>query len=254
LIFEFLPRLPDSSVRDLLIERERVMNLQVSITEFQDTLARLYLELEHRFKENQLIRDLWSAMAHDVTQQKRSLSVIPPSFWHKLKKEHDGWSKAISESTQQQAAEKKEDQSLKACFERALLFEEPATLKIYVPIIRKLRENWTDQALDFYIMVKSHLARIARVTQSFAGDPIIVLRSNVLLQHFEKGVQAPHVEAERPARRTHGAHPAQEKHAAKPKKLAQKASAVAKHAQSHHSRTKPLVEKINLPRRRRAHR
>jgi len=231
------------------------MNLQVSITEYQDTIARLYLELEHRFKENQLIRDLWSAMAHDVTQQKRSLSMIAPSFWHKVKEEHDGWSKVISESAQQQAAEKKEDRSLKGCFERALLFEEPATLKIYVPIIRKLRENWTDQALDFYIMVKSHLARITRVTQSFAGDPIIVQRSNLLLQRFEKGVQAPHVEAEHLARsRTHGTHPAQEKHAAKPKKLAQKASAVAKHAQSHHSRTKPLVEKINLQRRRRAHR
>ena len=230
------------------------MNLQVSITEFQDTLARLYLELEHRFKENQLIGDLWSAMAHDVTQQKRSMGLIPPSLWHKLKEEHDGWSEAISESTQQQAAEKKEDQSLKGCFERALLFEEPATLKIYVPIIRKLRENWTDQALDFYIMVKSHLARITRVTQSFAGDPILVQRSNLLLKRFEKEVQVPQVEVEHPARRAHRAPPAQEKHAAKPKKMVQKTSAMAKHAQSHHSRNKPLVEKINLQRRRRARR
>ena len=226
------------------------MNLQDSVAELQDTIAKLYLELEHRFKENQLIRDLWSAMAHDITQQKRSMSMISSSFWHKLKEEQDGWSEVISESTRQQAAGKKEDQSLRGCFERALLFEEPAILKIYVPIIRKLRENWTDQALDFYVMVKAHLARITRVTQSFAGDPIIIQRSNLLLRLFEKEVQEPHVEAEHPARRAQGARPDREKHATKPKKLSQKTPAMAKHAKSHHGRTKPLVEKINLQRRR----
>lgn len=178
--------MPDSSVRGLLIKRERVMNLQGSITGLQDTVAQLYLELEHHFKENQLIRDLWGAMAHDVAQQKQSLNVLPPSFWNQLKSEKEEISEAVSESTKKQTAEKKEDQTLKSCFEIALLFEEPTTLKVYVPIIRKLRENWTDQALDFYIIVKAHLARIMRVTQFFAGDPIIIQRSNLLLQRFRK--------------------------------------------------------------------
>jgi hypothetical protein len=228
------------------------MNLQGSITELQNTVAQLYLQLEQRFKENQIIRDLWSAMAHDVEQQKRSLNALPASFWNQLKAEKDGVVEALSERTKKQIVDKKEDNSLNGCFERALLFEEPTILSIYIPIIRKLRENWTDQALDFYIMVKAHLARITRVTQSFAGDPLVIQRSNLLLQRFEKGVQEPHITAEPKVRKPQAVQPAREKHATKPlkKKISKPAPALAKHAKSHHKHAKPLVEKINLQRRR----
>jgi len=228
------------------------MNLQGSITALQDTVVQLYLELEHRFNENQLIRDLWGAMANDIAQQKRSMNVLPPSFWNQLKSEKDGLLETVSETTKNQIAGKKEDQSLRSCFELALLFEEPTILKIYAPIIRKLRENWTDQALDFYIIVKAHLARIARVTQSFAGDPIIIQRSNLLFQRFEKEVQEPPATPEPKSSKISAALAAKTKQAAKPHKkvLAKKAPALAKHAKSHHERTKPPVEKIRLQRRR----
>jgi hypothetical protein len=229
------------------------MNLQGCIAELQDTLENLYLEIEHRFKENQLIRDLWTAMAHDITQQKRSMSVLPSSFWHQIKEEQAGWPEAISESIRPQADAKQKEMSLRHCFEHALQLEEPTILNVYIPIIRKLRENWTDQALDFYIMVKAHITRITRVTQSFAGDPVIIQRSSLLLQRFEKEVQGPQSTLEHPARKGHTAQAALEKYPSKPKKAAPKAPAMTKHAKTHHSRTKPMVEKINLTRRR-AHR
>jgi hypothetical protein len=228
------------------------MNLQGSVTELQDIVVQLYLELEHRFSENQLIRDLWSAMAHDVAQQKRSMSVFPPSFWNQLKSEKDGFLEALSPNFKRQAVEKKGDQSLRSCLERALIVEEPAILKIYVPIIRKLRGSWTDKALDFYIMVKAHLARIARVTQSFSGDPIIIQRSNLLLERFEKEVQEPQIAAKPKLHKTASAQPVREKQRVKPQKkaIAKKAPVLAKHAKSHHKMTKPLVDKISLRRRR----
>ena len=230
------------------------MNLQDAITGLQDTVIQLYLQLEKRFKENQIIHDLWTAMAHDVTQQKSSMSAFPPSFWHKLKEDMDGTLGEISESTMRQVVDNKGNQSLKSCLEHALSLEEPTILRIYVPIIRKLRDNWTDKALDFYIMVKAHLARITRVTQSFAGDPVIIQRANLLLQRFEKEVQEPQIVMEPPKLRkahpVHAVQPSREKHAAKPAKKTVSKPALAKHAQSHHKRTKPLVEKINLPRRR----
>ena len=229
------------------------MSLQGSITEHQDAVIKFYHELEQRFSENQLIRDLWNAMAHDIMLQKRSMNVLPPSFWHQLKAGQNGLSRAISEASRQ-ISEKEDDPSLRRCFERTLAFEEPAILRIYVPIIRKLRENWTDRALDFYIIVKAHLARIMRITQMYAGDPVIIQRSNLLLQHFEKDVQEPPAEVVQPvAHRVHAGQPPVGRYAVShAKKAASKqktAPAIVKRAKSHHGRAKPLVEKI-LPRRR----
>jgi len=235
------------------------MNLQGSITELQDTVIQLYVELQQRFSENQIVRDLWSAMAQDITQQKQSMSALPHSFWAQMKDEQDKFQKEIS-TARHQAIDKKEDLSLVSCFERAFLYEEPTILKIYVPIIRRLRENRTDRALDFYIVVKAHLARITRAAQSFAGDPRILQHSHRLLQQFEKEVQEPQVVMEhRPPK----ARPIQdlqiqvpEKPAAKPQPLkkvpAKKKPSLPKHTGKHHGRSKPLVEKISIQRR--AHR
>ncbi len=229
------------------------MSLQASITGLQEKLAKLYLELEHRFSENQIIRDLWNAMSHDIAEQMHSMTLLPNSFWAKLKTEQDGFSESIS-LILKQSIEKEGDQSLKSCFDRALQFEEPTISKIYVPVIRKLRENWTNQALDFYIVVKAHLARITRVTHEFAGDPAIIQRSSQLLQQFEKEVQEPPTPVRIPARKGHASPPVgqKEKRTAKPQKKARpkKIPALAKRAESHRTRTKPLVKKIALPRRR----
>jgi hypothetical protein len=228
------------------------MNLQGSITDLQNTVVKLYLDLEQRFKENQLIRDLWTAMAHDITQQKLSLTMLPSSFWHKLKAEQDGVAAALAESALVHESGNKGDASLKSCFERTMLLEEQTILKIYVPIIRKLRENWTDQALDFYIVVKAHLARITRVTQAFAGDPVIIQRSSLLLQRFEKEVQEPQIVVKPKLNKAHAVQHAQEKHSTMRQKKAipKQAAAIAKRAKIHHKRAKPLVENISLQRRR----
>jgi hypothetical protein len=229
------------------------MSLQGSISDLQETLTKLYLDIEQRFTENLIIRDLWSAMAHDIMQQKQSMALLPHSFWKSLKDDKDSFSKSIAEIIKQRF-DNEGDKSLRNCFERVLFFEEPTISRIYIPIIRKLRDNWTEQALDFYIMVKAHLARITRVTQSFAGDPMIIQRSDLLLQHFEKEVQEPQLILRPAARTVHAVRPvrAKERHRQKPQKKARPklAPSLAKSAKSRHARTKPLVKKISMARRR----
>jgi len=236
------------------------MNLNGSTTEIQNTLVQLYLKLEQRFSENALIRELWSGMAHDISQQMASLKSFPSSFWIQLNKDHAGKLDQDIQNSRLQIAEKPEDLALKQCFELALRLEEPTILKIYVPIIRSLRKNWINTALDFYIMVKAHLARITRVMESFSGDPITIQRSALLQQSFEKEVQAPQeIIKSKPVEKDSKKKILQpvRKPAAKSKKAAKKppkmAGPLAKHANKHHSRTKALVKKVELPRRR-AHR
>lgn len=228
------------------------MNLHGSIKDLQNKIVQLYLQLEHRFSESELIRELWSAMANDVSQQIRSLNALPPSFWNQLKKDQNLPLIAAAEGASHQSIEKEEDQSLMGCFNRALRLEEPAILKVYAPLIRMLRENSTAPALDFYITVKSHLARITRVTQSYSGDPAIIQRANSLLQVFEKEIQEPHIEIPRPEKKK-----ALAEHSAKRKELAQKqrktsvkARPLAKPAKILHRHPKPLVKKASIARRR----
>ena len=228
------------------------MNLHGSIKELQNTIVQLYLKSEHRFSENLLIRELWSTMAHDVSLQISSMNALPNSFWSQLKQDGDGLSAAFADNIRHQHFENEEDASLRNCFERALQFEEPTILKIYVPLIRKLRENLTAPALDFYIMVKAHLARIVRVTESYSGDPVIIQRANLLLQNFEKEVQEPaHIVVMEPAKKKgHAAHPIENKKPAKiiPKPV--KRTGALQKRTILHTRPKRLVKKVSLPRRR----
>ena len=69
--------------------------------------------------------------------------------------------------------------------------EEPMILKVYAPLIRRLRAEWTERALDFYVMVKAHIARLARVVQAYSGDPALSQRCAILFHDFEKEVQEP---------------------------------------------------------------
>jgi hypothetical protein len=208
--------------------------------------------LEQRFSENQLIRELWGAMAHDVSQQIASLDALPPSFWNELRKDQDGLSIKAAESEQHQVIDNEEVNSLRACFDHALRLEEPTILKVYVPLIRRLRENLTAPALDFYIMVKAHLARITRVTEAFSGDPLAIQRSNLLLQTFEKEVQEPHVEVRvLDGNKAHADRVSRPKEPVKKSRQpAAKERPLAKRAKILHSRAKPLVKKVGLQRRR----
>jgi hypothetical protein len=158
---------------------------------------------------------------------------------------------AIIPYARHQASENTKDITLRSCFELALQFEEPTILKIYVPIFRNLRENWTNPALDFYIMVKAHLARIVRMMGSYSGDPIIIQRSSLLLQSFEREVQEPKVASIALEKRIRAKHSAKRKETAKkPKKALRQARTLAKHSKALHHRTKPLVKKVELQRRR----
>jgi hypothetical protein len=226
------------------------MNLHGSITGLQNNIVGLYLKLEQRFKENKVISELWSAMASDVSQQVKSLNGLSAHFWRELKKDH-AFSKEVS-GIATRISKDSEDRSLQSCFENALTREEPVILKIYGPILRNLRENWNEQALDFYIVVKAHLARIARIIQAYSGDPLTLQRSNLLLQQFEKEVQAPQaVVAEKASRkrlvRERKPEPKSRIVLKRNRPLTQH---VVKHAKAHRERSKPLVEKINLRRRR----
>ena len=101
-------------------------------------------------------------------------------------------------------------------------------------------------------MVKAHLARITRVTQSYSGDPVVIQRANSLLQAFEKEVQEPHNETAR-----HETKKALAEHSAKRKEPVQrqrkasvKARPVAKPAKILRRHPKPLVKKAGIARRR----
>jgi hypothetical protein len=228
------------------------MNLHGSVKDLQNKIVQLYLKLEHRFSENGLIRELWSGMANDVSLQIRSLNALPPSFWNQLKKDQILQLIAAAEVASRQSIEIKEDQSLMDCFNIALCLEEPAILKVYAPLIRRLRENSSAPALDFYIVVKAHLARIMRVTQSFSGDPAVVQRANSLLQAFEKEVQEPHIKIAKPEpKKALAGHSA--KHTGpvqKQRKTSVKARPSAKPAKILHRHPKPLAKKASIARQR----
>jgi hypothetical protein len=170
------------------------MSLYGSIKEVQNTTEKFYLKLEQRFNENKLIMKLWNQMAQDVSQQIQSLHELPKSFWTRLQKDQNELMQTIKADIKPQDHEIEKDISLSECIEKAIQSEEAVILKIYVPIIRNLRKNWTGQALDFYIMVKAHTVRIKRVAEAFSGDPIVMQHSAQLFQGFEKEIQEPDIE------------------------------------------------------------
>ena len=170
------------------------MSLYGSIKEVQNNIEKLYLNLEQRFNENKLIRDLWSQMAKNVSQQVHSLHDLPKSFWIRFKKDQVELIEKIKTDIKPQSFEIEGDISLSDSIDKAIQSEEAIILKIYVPLIRNLRKNWTGQALNFYIMVKAHIVRIKRVAEAFSGDPIVMRHAALLFQKFEKEIQEPEVE------------------------------------------------------------
>jgi hypothetical protein len=231
------------------------MNLHGSISELQHAVAQLYNKLAQRFTENKTICELWGAMAHDISHQINSLNALPPSFWTRLKQEMDGSTETLASGHRAEISEKNLELSLKNCLELSISIEEPLILKAYVPIIRGLRENQENQSLDFYIMVKAHLARITRVTQAYSGDPLLIQRSNLLLQTFEKEVQEKLSVVKKAEKSVHHiiSKSRGEKQESKPVRTAPKHKnhpLAAKRALNRPGRVKPLVEKVDMHRRR----
>jgi len=169
------------------------MNLQGAIVEQQNLLLRFYRKLEERFGENGVIQSLWREMAGDVSMQIQSLKSLPTSTWNQFKNSlNNSFESAVNEvkETSTQTADVS-NLSLRDCFEISLQLAEPVVLNIYARLIRTLRKNSTTQVLNFYILVKTFVARLLRTTQSFSGDPLLIRRAQLLLAGLEKEVQEP---------------------------------------------------------------
>lgn len=161
--------------------------LRSSLSQLQRAVAKCYSQLRQRFEGNSLISTLWALMDHDLQAQVESLKKLPPSFWQSLKKQEKELARAAEGILHQDAGDK--TGSLSLCLAQTLALEEPIILKVYAPIIRRLRTEWTDLALDFYVMVRAHITRLAQSVQLYSGDPALSLRCEVLLHGFEREVQ-----------------------------------------------------------------
>lgn len=170
--------------------------LRGSLSQLQRAVAKFYFQLQQRFEGNVLVSSMWAAMSNDLQAQVESLSKLPPSFWQSLIKQEKELSNAV-ELIPPLNGENLAG-SLRSHLARTVDIEEPIILNVYAQLIRRLRIEWTELALDFYVEVKAHLARVARSIQLYSGDPALIQRCAVLLQSFEKGVQWPAIIEEIP--------------------------------------------------------
>jgi hypothetical protein len=168
------------------------MNLRGSIVSLQRSGAHFYSKLSQIFAANPVIGEAWLSMSRDLEQQGADLRALPLLFWKSLTKEE---SRALAEALKScripGSRSPEQGRSLIAYFQAMLDFEEPLILHTYIPLIRRLREGWYDRALNFYIVVKAHVARLQRIIQPFSGDPVLMQRLAGLLSRFEHDVQAP---------------------------------------------------------------
>ena len=170
------------------------MNLRASLAKVQGLGARFYLELAKHFDQNALIRDTWVEMADDFQNQVSSLKELRPLFWRQLETEEKTLltvTKETDDLLRTELSTPPSEWSLQVCFTRTLGFEEPIIIKLYAPLLHRLRKAGTDHALDFYIMVNAHVTRLTRLIQFFSGDPVLIERCSALLHGFERAAQGP---------------------------------------------------------------
>jgi hypothetical protein len=233
------------------------MNLQGALARFLKTGSIFYKKRADCFSQNQIVRDAWLRLAEDMDLQASSLKSLPPTFWKEIEKDQKDLMERVGsgfpikgDSGPCNAV------SLEESICRGLSLEEPVVLMIYAPLIRQLRTAWTNRALDFYVIVKSHVTGLMRLVQTYCGDPTLIQRATSLLGTFEKEAQEPEfVEIPRVVRKSesrkrraaaHGpkgraARNAPRKTRSRP--LAHRARPVTKAA-------KPLVRKIRISSRR----
>ncbi len=236
------------------------MNLKGFLAGSQRSGADFYLKLAQLFESNRIIRDTWLAMAHDMELQATSLENLAPAFWRSLKEGSETPFEAGPHSTLRQPIELKENVSLQLCFAATLDLEEPLILRAYVPLIRQLRHEFSDQALEFYIMVKAHVARLSRLIEPFAGDPGLLQRVADLQEQFEREVQAPpavpaHQKATATGKKSAASPRLAKKNAVllRPSKSSKRTPAalpLATRAKRVPKLAKTLVRKLEIPRRR----
>jgi hypothetical protein len=239
------------------------MNLRASLAKVQNLGARFYLHLAKHFSENALIRETWAAMADDFDRQLSSLRELRPVFWKQLKTEEKTLLTAVRETSgllHAEFASPPSEWSLQRCFARTLGFEEPIIIRLYAPLLYRLRNVGTDHALDFYITVNAHVTRLTRLIQLFSGDPALIQRCTALLENFEKTAQAPQpqpvlakkqkITKAAVVRQKPVTSPLKRRQKAvlKARKKAKPAPRLAKRAKVIAKRPKPLVKNINLHR------
>jgi hypothetical protein len=240
------------------------MNLRASLAKVQNLGARFYLQLAKHFDQNTLIRDTWVGMADDFQNQVSSLKELRPLFWRQLQKEEKTLltvAKATDDLLRAEMATSPSAWSLQACFTRTLGFEEPIIIKLYAPLLYRLRKVGTDHALDFYIMVNAHVTRLTRLIQLFSGDPALIERCSALLHGFERAAQGPPPDPVIARRKTRLKKADARRHRLasikrapktllRARKTAKPRRPLTKRSKVVTKRAKPLVKNLNLRRRR----
>jgi hypothetical protein len=225
-----------------------------ALVKLQKRGAELYVQVAQFFRENNLIHDTWMSMAQDLERQEASLRDLPSSFWVRMKTDEESLLRSIQQcAVPRPGSPAWAGRSLNECFARTLDFEEPLILRAYVPLIRTLRTDWTGHALDFYIIVKAHVARLYRIIQPTSGDSLLIQRAANLLATFEREVQLPvsvSPTTVSPLRRSETLHGRQAKSAKPRHESASPLRPIRERKTRIAKRAKSLVKKLELPRRR----
>lgn len=237
------------------------MNLQGSLAKFLKSGSIFYRKRADCFHENQIVRDAWLRLADDMDLQASSLRSVPPAFWTGIEAGQEELIESIGVGFPLKGSPRPCDSvPLQESIGRCLVLEEPVVLRIYAPLIRQLRTHWTSRALDFYVIVKSHVAGLMRLVQTYCGDPALIQRATSLLETFEKDAQEPEfvvipkVAKKGKSRKRETAIRAKKAKSSVPRKAARKAPSrpMASRSRTVAKTRKPLVRKIRLGSRRAA--
>ncbi len=227
-------------------------NSRALIAKLQRAAAKRYFALQQHFVGNNLVSETWGAMAHDWVSQAESLKKLPTAFWLSLREDE----KKLAQAAESQLAQYNGESAagLTGSLALALRQEEPVVLTIYAPLIHRLRTNWTDLALDFYVLIRLHLSRLTQFVQAYAGDPALSQSCTMLLVNFEKEVQKTDEIPVKPSMkkaRKLSAHA--RRHQEKAAVRTQRQTAKARPARNHvriPKHTKRIVKKLEISRRR----
>lgn len=170
--------------------------LKASLLKLQKKQARFYFDISERFRENSLVCEKWRAIGVGLEKQSEVLKALPLSFWKEIdRQEVRSLLKAVAGALNSEHADSSTLNPLRNCFARCLDSEEPVILEIYAPLLRTLKAHWTDRALDWYIMVRSHLTRLIQLIEPFCGEPALSRRCALLVERFETALNQAAVQA-----------------------------------------------------------
>lgn len=228
------------------------LKFRVSLSKLQRAAAKYYLQLQQRFAVNGLVSEMWGSMGQDLLAQAEGIKKLPSAFWLSLQKREAELSRAAESVCTRFSAEN--DGTLTACLSRTFDLEEPIILSIYAPLIRRLRTDWTEVALDLYVLLRARIVKLARLIETYAGDPALCQRCAVLLVNLDKEVQEPREVAlsrkGKTSRKSAGPVKRPVKAVIERSKLDAAEKSPARQCDRIAKRAKPLVKKIGITRRR----